>query len=213
MTSRPLKNINYFLLLYLASHYSCDLLSIPHHQLLEYLALLNETRPTSPYEQMLARIDELNAATPKPNQQLLATAPAQTNELTEIELAFTKTIASSVIPIITHYSAEKLLQIPTTLEDQLEQAHLAATFLERLSKKYDSFPSEIKTFIKSTNFCTTPFGKSLIGILLELQKNFEERIEIYKNIKQQVAVVKDLKKMATNVSKSIGTVLRTMFDL
>ena len=188
-------------------------------------------------QQMLQQLQELQAYTPpsmedRLKEQIAALAqqlaPTESlavatnctscgaQELTEVDFPLLKTVTAAVTPLMAHYPSEKLLAsgvAELSVTEKLEHTHLIATFVERLSKKFEGLSPEAREFIKTSRFAKQPLGKSLVTTLIALQQLLKKQLAEFKNLKPQTVELKELKKITTSVCKSLDAVLAEVFGL
>lgn len=174
---------------------------------------LSNEQQTGSHQAIEERVEALSGTANAP--QAAPSTPRPT-EMTEIELVLFKGITAALTPLMAHYPTEKLIPqaMPNdSCEEKLEYAHVVATFLDRLKKKFETFAPEAHDFIKTKKFALQPLGKTLIATLVTLQHILQRQLEECKNNKQQSATEKELKKVTTSASKNLEALLSDGFGI
>lgn len=192
--------------------------AITQQQMLQQLQELQAYTPPSMEERLKEQITALAQQLAPTESPAIAThcTSCGAQELTEVDFPLLKTVTAAVTPLMAHYPSEKLLATGTpelSVTEKLEHTHLIATFVERLSKKFEGLSPEAREFIKTSRFAKQPLGKSLITTLITLQQLLKNQLAEFKNLKPQTVELKELKKITTSVCKSLDAVLAEVFGL
>lgn len=137
------------------------------------------------------------------------------NDKTELEWALLKSIATALTPLIAAYPTERLIPAEPatlTLDEQLDQMHVIATFITKLKIKLEALTQPERDFIKTASFAGNPIARMLARNILSLQSYFESQLNSYKQFKPQPTLVKELKKLTTSCAKEVDALCKELLN-